>query len=204
MVERYGNVRVSKVRAAYKELRDAVRKGDLDSADKALDRYEPWADYVFSKQFLVRQPIETAPKDGMIKPEGDTPERMWVENGIMWHTLASGIEYLRKDIADEQAQAMVAASLDRAVQKCRSEVEGALKAKCEPQAMGALWCKKSIAQITPPDAQAALDRVVAEAVRAEREACDKAVQSNLDKDASEDAQVAIISAVEAIRNRGKS
>ncbi len=50
MTTRYGMVKVSKVRAAYDELRRAVRSGDVEAADKALDRYEPWADYVFSEK----------------------------------------------------------------------------------------------------------------------------------------------------------
>lgn len=47
MNERYGNVKVTKIRAAYNALREAVRAGDMDAANAALDRYEPWADYIF-------------------------------------------------------------------------------------------------------------------------------------------------------------
>lgn len=49
MTERYGRTKVSKIRAAYNDLRDAVRAGRFEEAEAALDRYEPWADYVFSK-----------------------------------------------------------------------------------------------------------------------------------------------------------
>lgn len=48
MAERYGKARVSKIRAAYNDLRAAIRAGDMDAAEKALNRYEPWADYLFS------------------------------------------------------------------------------------------------------------------------------------------------------------
>ncbi len=47
--ERYGRTRVSKIRAAYNELRRAIRAGDLDAAESALNRYEQWADYIFTK-----------------------------------------------------------------------------------------------------------------------------------------------------------
>lgn len=45
MTERYGNVRIAKIRSAYNELRDAVRSGDFDRANAALDRYEQWANF---------------------------------------------------------------------------------------------------------------------------------------------------------------
>jgi len=48
--ERYGRVRVSKVRAAYNDLRTAVRAGDIEAAQEALDRYEQWADIVFDER----------------------------------------------------------------------------------------------------------------------------------------------------------
>ena len=48
--ERYGRTRVAKIKSAYDDLRTAVRSGDLDAANAALDRYEQWADYVFSPQ----------------------------------------------------------------------------------------------------------------------------------------------------------
>lgn len=50
MTERYGRVRVSKIRSAYNDLRTAIRRGDIEAADRALDRYEQWADYVFDKR----------------------------------------------------------------------------------------------------------------------------------------------------------
>lgn len=43
---RYGRTRVAKIRAAYNDLRTAVQAGDIERAQEALDRYEPWADYV--------------------------------------------------------------------------------------------------------------------------------------------------------------
>ena len=51
--ERYGQTRVSKIKAAYDDLRGAVRSGDMEAAERALDRYEQWADVVF-------QPSEAA------------------------------------------------------------------------------------------------------------------------------------------------
>lgn len=45
--ERYGATRVSKIRAAYNDLRQAIASGDIEAAQKAFDRYEPWADYIF-------------------------------------------------------------------------------------------------------------------------------------------------------------
>lgn len=43
---RYGRTRVTKIRSAYNDLRAAVQAGDIERAQEALDRYEPWADYV--------------------------------------------------------------------------------------------------------------------------------------------------------------
>ena len=45
MTERYGNVRIAKIRSAYNVLREAVRSGDFDRANAALDRYEQWANF---------------------------------------------------------------------------------------------------------------------------------------------------------------
>ena len=47
MSDRYGKTRVAKIKAAYNDLREAVRAHDTEAAEAALDRYEPWADYVF-------------------------------------------------------------------------------------------------------------------------------------------------------------
>jgi hypothetical protein len=44
---RYGNVRITKIKAAYDDLRRTVRFGDMEAAEAALDRYEQWADYAF-------------------------------------------------------------------------------------------------------------------------------------------------------------
>lgn len=49
MTDHYGNTSVSKIRAAFNDLRRAIRAGDIEAAEHALDRYEPWADYVFEK-----------------------------------------------------------------------------------------------------------------------------------------------------------
>ena len=44
---RYGGVRVFKIKRALDDLRKAVRAGDFDAANDALDRYEPWAQIAF-------------------------------------------------------------------------------------------------------------------------------------------------------------
>ena len=44
---RYGNVSTQSIREAYNDLRLAIRKGDIDAAQAALDHYEQWASYVF-------------------------------------------------------------------------------------------------------------------------------------------------------------
>ena len=49
MTDRYGRTKVSKIMAAYDDLRQAIRDRDLDAAEEAMDRYEPWADYVFGR-----------------------------------------------------------------------------------------------------------------------------------------------------------
>lgn len=54
MTERYGQTRVSKIRAAYNDLRRAIRAGDIEAAEQALDRYEPWADYIFDERHGVK------------------------------------------------------------------------------------------------------------------------------------------------------
>lgn len=50
MTERYGKLRVAKIRSAYNELRAAIRAGDLERAEVALDRYEQWADFIFDER----------------------------------------------------------------------------------------------------------------------------------------------------------
>jgi len=50
-MEKYGQLNVAKIRKAYNDLRDAVRSGDFELAQNALDRYEQWADYVFDKKY---------------------------------------------------------------------------------------------------------------------------------------------------------
>lgn len=44
---RYGKVRIVTIKAAYDDLRAAVRSHDAEAAEAALDRYEQWADYAF-------------------------------------------------------------------------------------------------------------------------------------------------------------
>lgn len=51
-MKRYGRVRVSKIRAAFNDLRTAVRAGDQEGAEGALDRLEPWADYIFDRRHM--------------------------------------------------------------------------------------------------------------------------------------------------------
>lgn len=51
MTDRYGQTRVSKIRTAYNDLRRAIRAGDIEAAEAALDRYEPWADFIFDKRY---------------------------------------------------------------------------------------------------------------------------------------------------------
>lgn len=53
MADRYGNTKVAKVLAAFNDLRSAIRSGDIEGAEKALDRYEPWADYIFDERHDV-------------------------------------------------------------------------------------------------------------------------------------------------------
>ena len=49
MGERYGRVRVTKIKAAYDELRAACREEGTERIQAAIDRYEPWADYAFGQ-----------------------------------------------------------------------------------------------------------------------------------------------------------
>jgi hypothetical protein len=49
-MEKYGQLNVAKIRKAYNDLRDAIRSGDFELAQNALDRYEQWADYVFDNR----------------------------------------------------------------------------------------------------------------------------------------------------------
>jgi hypothetical protein len=48
MSDRYGQTRIGKIKAAYDDLRAAVRSHNAEAAEAALDRYEQWADYVFA------------------------------------------------------------------------------------------------------------------------------------------------------------
>lgn len=47
--DRYGNVKVIKIVAAFNELRDACRSEGTPRIQEAIDRYEPWADYVMQE-----------------------------------------------------------------------------------------------------------------------------------------------------------
>ena len=64
MSDRYGKTRVAKIKAAYDDLREAVRAHDTEAAEAALDRYEQWADYVFqpSKADAERDALREALK----------------------------------------------------------------------------------------------------------------------------------------------
>lgn len=53
MTDRYGNTRVAKIRAAYNDLRAAIRSGDIEAAERALDRYTPWADCLYGGEQIA-------------------------------------------------------------------------------------------------------------------------------------------------------
>lgn len=55
MSDRYGKTRVTKIRAAYGDLRRAVRSGDLVQAQDALDRYEQWAGFALGEVAAYQQ-----------------------------------------------------------------------------------------------------------------------------------------------------
>lgn len=40
MSDRYGNTRVAKIRAAYNDMRAAIRAGDIEAAERALEGYD--------------------------------------------------------------------------------------------------------------------------------------------------------------------
>ena len=46
----YGTTPITDIRAAFNDLRKAVRAGEIEKAEEALDRYEPWADYIFDER----------------------------------------------------------------------------------------------------------------------------------------------------------
>ena len=46
--ERYGMVKISKLRAAVNELREACREEGNPRIQKAWDRAEPWLDRIFT------------------------------------------------------------------------------------------------------------------------------------------------------------
>lgn len=61
--EKYGATRVSKIRDAFNELRAAVRSGDIEAAEKALDRYEPWADFIFDRRHKKESAVKKMYRD---------------------------------------------------------------------------------------------------------------------------------------------
>ena len=61
--ERYGQTRVSKIRAAYNDLRSAIYAGDMDAALEAFRRYESWSDYIMGKD--ARRPVLAAEARGL-------------------------------------------------------------------------------------------------------------------------------------------
>ena len=65
---RYGNTKIAKIKAAYDDLRAAVRAGDNEAAQAAFDRYEQWADFAFAprtdlSQASVAAALEAAAKE---------------------------------------------------------------------------------------------------------------------------------------------
>ena len=50
---RYGQTRITTITKAYNDLRAAIRAGDMEAAQEALDRYEQWADFAFASQHYV-------------------------------------------------------------------------------------------------------------------------------------------------------
>ncbi len=48
--DRYGKVRVIKIQQAFNKLRADCRDEGTERIQNALDDYEPWADYVFTKE----------------------------------------------------------------------------------------------------------------------------------------------------------
>lgn len=49
MSDRYGNVRITKIKTAFDELRAACRAEGTPRIQQAIDRYEPWADFAFAR-----------------------------------------------------------------------------------------------------------------------------------------------------------
>jgi len=108
----------------------------------------------------------------------ETPERIaldWkpgvaVTSGPLFE---AGTRWVREDVA----LAMVAAALDRAVRACENtlanfEESNPTRHDALPYlADGCEACADAIKYLTPDDARDALDRLIAEAVEDEREAC---------------------------------
>ena len=62
--DRYWNTKIAKIKAAYDDLRAAVRAGDNEAAQEALDRYEQWADFAFAPQPDLTQAAVAAALEG--------------------------------------------------------------------------------------------------------------------------------------------
>lgn len=119
----------------------------------------------------------------------EAPERTAIE----WHDfhaeVGSGTPYIREDVA----QALVAAAYDAAwraaFRACRTEEAGyvdensRLAQRIENELR--LAVAGAIKNRTPADARAALDRLIAEAVEAEREACIELADTFAESDQSE-------------------
>lgn len=47
---RYGNTRIHKIHKAIKDLREACRSEGTPRIQSALDRLEPWIDYLYQEE----------------------------------------------------------------------------------------------------------------------------------------------------------
>jgi len=81
--DRYGNTKIRKIKAAYDDLRAAVRAGDSEAAQSAFDRYEQWAD------------CAVAPRTDLTPPAAD-----YVTGPVQNDTIESFCATLRRLIAD--------------------------------------------------------------------------------------------------------
>lgn len=143
--ERYGNTKIGKIKAAYDDLRSAVRAGDNEGAQSALDRYEQWADFAFAPRADLTPPaadyvaglglkriveeIDGAMKHGTWRDEHgmrlkDTPE--WV---AFYNSLAARPASPDTRVVDWQQLEAVAHALSVADAKCDPEVIHKLEAQ---------------------------------------------------------------------------
>lgn len=88
-LEKYGNTRVAKIRATFNWLRQAIRSGDIEEAEAALDRYEQWADFILSKDEQADQmdTIRDAAENALI-----AYSMGWDQQGTM-EVLKEALEY---------------------------------------------------------------------------------------------------------------